>query len=191
MNLGKEAKKLISTEARNLIKLRKAIKHLFYGTVAGSAFQILRIKKEMESILTNELINAKSFARKERAKLLDLALQLPDITEKDIVLSTLGAESFSNTWASAALSGLPLDPDARLRRLVATETSRSFSDVTMEAADKYNLVRRWNSILDSKVCKFCASMDGDETLPGETFKGGVEPGYVHPSCRCFSDLILK
>lgn len=191
-----EGKKLIATELKSLISIRKKIRHYFHGAIAGGALQIYRIKRELQDELARELITAKTNARLERIKLLkktltDIESVIPATTEKDIVLSTMAAESFSNAWANAHVLNMALDPDARLRRIVATETARSFSDVSMEAADNYKLVRRWNAILDAKVCAFCESMDGEETLPGETFKGGTEPGYAHPNCRCYSDLVIK
>lgn len=192
MNLPKEAKRLLNTELKNLNKIRKSIKHFFLGSVAGSALQVLRYKKELEDTLAYELILGKIFARQEGKKRLEAyASYIPDLTDKDSVLASLAASSFSNAWANAVISESPFNSEARLKRIVTTETARSFSDPLLEAADQFKLVRRWNAVLDSKTCKFCSSMDGDETLPGEAFKGDVEPGYVHINCRCISELILK
>lgn len=148
----------------------------------------------MQNILAEEILTAKTTARQERIKFLENIFGIegiPTVTDKDYVLSNMAAESFSNAWATANIMNVALDLDARLRKIVATETARSYSDVVMEAADEYKLVRRWNAILDNKVCSFCAEMDGKETLPGETFEDGVEPGWAHPFCRCLSELVIK
>lgn len=190
--LPKEAKDLIKTEMKNLISIRKKIRQFFLGTITGGAMQVLRMKKELEDVLYNEILLGKIYARKEGKKYLgDIGSFVPDTTEKDIVLSHIAATSYANSWATAILSETPFNSDSRLRRIVTTETARSFSDPAMEAADTFQLSRVWNAVLDSKTCKLCASLDGEETLPGETFKNGYEPGWVHPNCRCFSTLILS
>lgn len=191
MKLPTEATRLLKAEAKNLANIRKQIKHLFLGTVMGGALQILRYKKEMEEILTREFIQTRILGRKEGAKRLPAHAFVPDTTELDVVAASLAAQSFANAWASAALTNSPFPTDARIRRIIATETSRAYSDVVREAAGEHKLVRVWNSVLDSKTCSFCRNMDGEETLPGQPFKGGIEPGWVHPSCRCLSELILK
>lgn len=189
--LPKEAVRLLSAEAKNLTTLRKRIRHLFLGTVVGGALQILRYKKEMEELLTQEFINVRILGRKEGARRIPKGLYVPDSTELDVVASAIAAQSFSNAWASAAITNSPFATDSRIQRIVTTETSRAYSDVIREAATGYNLVRVWNSVLDAKTCKVCREMDGEETLPGKPFKDGMEPGWIHPSCRCLSNLILK
>lgn len=196
MALPEEAKKLLQVEIKNLKALRSKIRHFFMGAVAGGALQVYRLKREMQEILAHELLISKSHARTARIKLLkkfigDIESVVPQTTQKDIVLSNLAAESFSNAWANAHLTNSALDPDARLRKIVTTETARSFSDVTMEVADRYKLVRRWDAVLDERTCSFCRDMDGEETLPGERFANDLEPGWVHPNCRCIGILVLK
>lgn len=191
MKLPEVASRLLKAEAKNLTNIRKRIKHLFLGTVAGGALQILRYKKEMEELLTHEFIQTRILGRKEGAKRIPSGIFVPDTTELDVVSASLAAQSFSNAWASAAISNAQFSTDARIRRIIATETARAYSDVVREAAGGHKLVRVWNSILDSKTCRLCRSMDGAETLPGQQFEGGLEPGWVHPSCRCLSELILK
>lgn len=191
MKLPTEASRLLKAEAKNLTNIRKQIKHLFLGTVMGGALQILRYKKEMEEILTREFIQTRILGRKEGAKRLPSHTFVPDTTELDVVAASLAAQSFSNAWASAVISNAPFATDARIRRIIATETSRAYSDVVREAAGEHKLVRVWNSILDAKTCRLCRSMDGEETLPGQQFAGGLEPGWVHPACRCFSMLVIK
>ena len=51
------------------------------------------------------------------------------------------------------------------------------------------LMRRWDAMLDSKVCRVCADLDGDLAELDESFEGGEEPGFVHPHCRCFPTLV--
>ncbi len=189
--LPRTAKRLISTELSNITEVRKKIKHFFYGTVAGSAFQLLRLKQELEEALARELLSAKVAARRAGIIRIPSKIYIPESTPSDIVSAHIAAGSFANLWASAALANLPMNIDDRITKIITTETSRSFSDVVREASSEHKLVRRWNSILDEKVCKKCASMDGLITQPGMPFEGGIEPGWVHPRCRCYSDLILK
>lgn len=191
MKLPEEAKKLLKLEAKNLIELRKKIRMYMMGAIAGGSLQILRVKRDLEEYLAKELLYRKILTREARVKDLGVPIVIPNATENDVVSATLAASSFSNAWASAQMADLSFNWDSYLRRIVATETARSFSDVVDESATSLNLVRQWNSVLDAKTCKICRSLDGDETLPGKEFKNGFEPGWVHVFCRCYSVLILK
>lgn len=195
MKLPPEAKKLLEQEIKTLKGLQKKIHMYMLGSLAGGALQILRAKKELEDLLYREILAGKSETRRARIKdlqkLVKKIISAPAYTDKDLISSQIAASSFSNTWATAQITGTPFDWDSRIRKIVATENARAYSDVVGEVAEDYKLVRKWVSILDARTCKLCASMDGEETLPGQNFKDDLEPAWVHPSCRCYSILILK
>lgn len=191
MKLPEEAKRLIKAEARNLAAIRQRLRHFFMGSVAGGALQILRLKRELEEILTKEFIQVRILGRQEGKKRIPIVSFIPDYTDLDTISASLAASSFANSWAAAAISNSSFNTDFRIRRTVATETARAYSDVIREAAGNHKLIRVWNAVLDTKTCGTCRDMDGETTLPGTAFRGNMEPGWVHINCRCYSELILK
>lgn len=191
MSLPEEAKRLLRIELKNLRDLRKKLKMYMLATMTGGALQIMRAKKELEEYLTREVLLSKIFTRESRLKDLHLPNVVPSSTADDLASSSLVANSFSTAWAQSHMAEVPFNWIPRINRIVATETARSYSDVVDEAAKSLKLSRIWNSILDAKTCARCKAMDGEETQPGETFHGGLEPGYMHPACRCYSSIIIK
>lgn len=195
MNLPDEAKNLLKEEIKLLKEIQKKIKLYMIGTVAGGALQIMRMKRDLEDLLNSEILYGKARIRQFRTveleKQLNKHIPVPNLTEMDSLSAHVVSGSFSNAWASAQISGSPFDWDSRLRRIVTTETARSYSDVLDEAAKPFHLIRIWNSVFDARTCKVCRDMDGETTIPGGKFSGNLEPGYVHVSCRCYSSLNLK
>lgn len=90
--------------------------------------------------------------------------------------------------------------DYRLRRIAVTEVAEAYGAEHAEAAATVErehpsaawltlLVRVWDATLDRKLCPTCARMDGRWALLGTRFKGDLEPGAVHPHCRCVPVLL--
>ena len=49
----------------------------------------------------------------------------------------------------------------------------------------------WDAILDSRTCPECAALNGETAAVGQPFPQLMEPGYVHPRCRCIRTLIFQ
>lgn len=95
----------------------------------------------------------------------------------------------------------PMGP--RLVRTAATETSQSYNDEhtealadamvyqdgLAEALEAAQVVRVWDAILDLRTCAECGAHDGEIAPPGQSFRSGHEPGFVHPLCRCISTVL--
>lgn len=142
---------------------------------------------------------------------------LPASSDKvdDETAAAAVSSSFAAAWASALLAtvirwerqggdgdALQRDTaqsvarlDYRLRRIGATEVSRSFSaeidDGLDDIADQHEdthwivaLFKRWDATLDRRTCRFCERMDGTVVLVGTAFPEAQLPGEVHPLCRC-------
>lgn len=88
-------------------------------------------------------------------------------------------ETIGETEAAATMN------DER-RRVVSETISKSGAEEALGF-----VYRRWNALFDSATCEECASMDGTTATYDGSFDGGVEPGNVHPRCRCFFDLVVK
>ena len=90
---------------------------------------------------------------------------------------------------------------ARIVRTAVTETSKAYNDEHAEALpamaqhdvrlvpllDRARVLREWSAMLDA--CPTCFAMDGERARLGGSFRGGLEPGYVHPRCRCIAILV--
>lgn len=67
-------------------------------------------------------------------------------------------------------------------------------DEPQNPAGKVITIRVWDSTLDARTCPVCAAADGVWTELGMPFllRGrAVEPGKVHPNCRCVAHLATR
>ena len=120
-----------------------------------------------------------------------------------------GATAAAWTWAeddgqatlAAAVAASSQALDGRVRRTAATETARAFADGRDEGmgwvVEKHGeaqwfpaVLKIWNAVNDRRVCPRCAALDGKITLLGLPFPGRLEPGYVHPHCRCVPGIVF-
>jgi hypothetical protein len=126
-------------------------------------------------------------------------------------------QSFAAGWSSAVLTAVwqwsegetesvvpalaKIDVDPRVRRIAATEAAQSFEDARDEGmgwlAEQFSdrawyplVLKQWDASNDRKVCPRCKDADGEMTLLGKSFAGGLSPGYAHNFCRCGSHLVV-
>ncbi len=102
--------------------------------------------------------------------------------------------------SASVIDGAWADVQHRIKRTAATEIARTYNNEiaaeVREIAPAFDdvvpwsrvLKKRWNAEIDRKVCPVCLRMDGTLVLAHESFPGGMEPGEVHPNCRCVSEL---
>lgn len=88
-----------------------------------------------------------------------------------------------------------------LTRLAVTETSSAFSKaralVLRDTANDNAGARwvrhayeMWDATLDKATCSVCGSMHGTMVPVGTRFRRGLQPGAVHPYCRCTSSIVI-
>ena len=136
--------------------------------------------------------------------------------EEDHAEAELAAASFRAAWTQAIVSiilshdvtdvsvailAVPKLMDKRLRRIAATEVSRSYNrelSLGHEGLGSKNketvwaplVWKFWDATLDAKICAICRKHHGERVLVGMPFSDGDEPGDVHPNCRCISSIIV-
>lgn len=113
------------------------------------------------------------------------------------------------TWAGADDAAGPADAaslaqegqDYRVRRIATTDTAQAYADARDEATDAAArrhpdatwlpaVLKRWDATLDRRACARCRALDGSLRVIGLDFRGGRDPGHVHPGCRCDSHLVF-
>jgi len=138
--------------------------------------------------------------------------------DDDKLHAQAAADSLASQWRTvaiaAALSAVargrdPSDAIAGSARLVRTRSDRT---AETEAGQAYNdehfgalddavqadesfaaaleearIMREWSALADA--CPSCAPLDGTRVGLPEPFPGGVEPGTMHPRCRCIAVLV--
>lgn len=138
---------------------------------------------------------------------------------EDTTAATATASSYASAWGSSVLAGVLSwadDPtgdvgvrvtesvrttDFRLRRIATTEVAIAYNDEHGEALETIARENRdarwlpavlkcWDATLDRKTCSTCSARAGDIVPVGMPFRGGDEPGHVHPHCRCIESLIF-
>jgi hypothetical protein len=93
--------------------------------------------------------------------------------------------------------------DPRLRRAAAVDTVRAYNEEHDELADMAlepheaagatwipAVLKRWDAVLDARVCPTCRAHDGEIVPVGTSFMNGDEPGEVHDYCRCMDTLVF-
>jgi len=89
-----------------------------------------------------------------------------------------------------------------LDRTAATETAVAYAEEhgrqmdaaaeQVKAAPLQRLLhKRWEGVLDRKICRVCANHDNEVVEASKPFRGGDIPGEVHPHCRCQSMVALS
>lgn len=82
---------------------------------------------------------------------------------------------------------------ARAAIIARTETTRAYSLGSITAFQVSGVVDRleWLTAQDEKTCPECAALDGQVTVMGQSFDGGVMFPPAHPNCRCAILPVLK
>lgn len=94
-----------------------------------------------------------------------------------------------------------LDTDYRLDLIAVTETSTAYEDEFTSQTDRMPARSRdrswlpivviiWDSSLDKRRCRVCASASLEVRPLGMSFSGGMRPGHAHPRCRCVSVIVV-
>jgi hypothetical protein len=127
-----------------------------------------------------------------------LIAQWRGLAAHDVSVASRNGES-----ETRALLGTKDRMGHRVDRTAWTETAQSYNDehrLILEDAVKYDdaladklrearIVRQWSAMLEA--CPTCAGLDGTTVEIGESFPGGLEPGFVHPNCRCIEILVSE
>lgn len=189
-----------------------ALEHaLVHGKTSARRVALHRVAAEV-ALLTRQL-EAHGFDGPE-------APEMSDGSAEDAALAQTAAGSLASAWGASVIAGIARwsdDPtsttpiraaraavdqvDYRLRRTAATETSRSFNDEHAEALDEIAdandgatwlpaIWKRWDAMLDRKVCQACKDHDGETAFIGFAFDGGDKPGEMHANCRCIETMVF-
>lgn len=89
---------------------------------------------------------------------------------------------------------------SQLDLIAATEVSTAFEDEFTEQTDRMPrrsrdrswmpfVVKIWDSSLDKRRCRVCASASLEVRPLGVSFSAG-RPGHAHPRCRCKSAIVV-
>lgn len=205
---GREALKLaiLSALRRLAPDLRTAATAAILASrtrVRGVALQ--RLDKELALIERTANTNAKlarpgmSDAAEDPSHADAAGASLASAWTAGVVATTLAWADSDDASTSPTFAGTVDAVDNRARRIAVTEMARAYNDEHDEGvgwiAETYadetwlvGVLRRWDATLDARTCTRCAGMDGTVLPIGMSF--GVEPGYVHPWCRCIDTLIF-
>lgn len=128
------------------------------------------------------------------------------------IRATSAAKSYASAWGAQALGKVDdwtagtaqqiTDAvEARLDRIIATETSDAFQEerasfeaevVKRHKGEKWfpALLKVWDARLDGGRCAICTSRSLSARPWGIDFTGGDQPGRAHPNCRCTTVSIM-
>ncbi len=208
----------IRLEAETLEELRSAVDEqidraaallALVGDDRAAVIQILRgITRNIQTGVTQIIVTARESAAHlaYATVIIEASLaedsDLPDDNEEDAARAMIVGMSYSSAWLAAALAAVVLGirdlkrvtrtQDYRLERIATTEVFEAYSAASLEhykqlPADQW--LKRWDAILDARVCHECEAHDGEEVPLDEEFKHGDVPGDIHPKCRCVTTLI--
>ncbi len=82
--------------------------------------------------------------------------------------------------------------DYRATTIARTETAQAFEYANQRALRESGVVaeKEWLTARDERTCPICTPLNGVRVFLGQSFPGGLEPGFIHVSCRCTSIGII-
>jgi len=82
--------------------------------------------------------------------------------------------------------------DSRATTIAQTETAQAFEAANQQAMKESGVVtsKRWLTANDERTEALCYSLEGVVVPLDQAFPGGVEPGFIHPRCRCTSIAVI-
>ncbi len=208
----------IRLEAETLEELRSAVDEqieraaallALVGEDRAAVIQILRgIARGIQTDVTQIIVTARKSAASiaYATVIIEASLaedsELPDDNDEDAARATIVGLSYSAAWLAAALAAVVLGlrdikrvtrtQEYRLSRIATTEVFEAYSAASLEHYKQLPVaqwLKRWDAILDAKVCHECAAHDGEEVPLDQEFSHGDVPGDIHPKCRCATTLI--
>jgi SPP1 gp7 family putative phage head morphogenesis protein len=81
----------------------------------------------------------------------------------------------------------------RATLIARTETAQAFEYANQRAMTESGVVvgKRWLTANDERTENLCRSLEGITVPLDQPFPGGVEPGFIHPGCRCTSIGVVE
>lgn len=115
---------------------------------------------------------------------LQIAMAIPQRTTKEAMVATKTAGRHMQKRATRAAV-------TETAAAFSTETGAELEQLLLNAKQRHLplqalLFKRWESMLDRRVCPTCANHDNEVVPIDKPFRGGDVPGMVHPLCRCMA-----
>lgn len=86
----------------------------------------------------------------------------------------------------------------RAWRIAVTETTRIYAEANQIFANElarqypdFNVIKRWYTNADDRVCPICAPLNGKEVRQDEEFDTGIPNPPAHVNCRCWTSATVK
>jgi SPP1 gp7 family putative phage head morphogenesis protein len=196
---------MLQLEVKTLSKLRAAVVEASDRAESPRA-NVNKLGEELRSQLESIIADARDKAVQiaydevvDQAE--EFGIEEPDEPEADKeteARAIAAAASILAVWLLAVLNNLtdiPIKLDYKLRIIAATEVAHAYGQATLRTYDgmkpSKQLMKRWDATLDRKTCSICRELDGQTVPINKQFRDGLEPGDVHPSCRCVPTLIYN
>lgn len=83
--------------------------------------------------------------------------------------------------------------NARANTIARTETAQAFEYANQRAMVESGVVigKRWLTAQDERTEALCFALEGVTVPVDQAFPGNVEPGFIHPNCRCTSIGVIE
>lgn len=120
-------------------------------------------------------------------------------TTADITMAERAARGYGKAIRAELRDGATIREAVQEKRWVldkiaATENAQAFNEARREEVRRATsgevalLMRTWDATLDSRVCADCEGLDGTSIPFDGAYPGGLDPGDVHPNCRCIETI---
>jgi len=88
--------------------------------------------------------------------------------------------------------------ESRALLIATTETTRVYAEANLLAGEALKkeypdvqVIKRFFTNRDDRVCPLCAPLHGQEVEIGETFEGGYDGPPIHCGCRCWVETTTR
>ncbi len=191
--------------------IRKAHDEIERGLELAVAAAILRARLTAALHFSAQVAEVEWLLRRYEIPSATMTTAAVAAAPEDALRARAVSRSMASRWSLAASASATETGKAppvglmssSINRAAATETARAYSEehnrqmgAAIEAAKSEGapvyavMFKRWEGVLDRKICTVCANHDNEVVRASEPFRGGAMPGHVHPNCRCQQVLAI-
>lgn len=188
---AKTTKRLESDVARGL--QQAAHSGRLPATVEGVRAAAGRVEQRLEAMVTWTRRQARAAAHREFTRQVGMATAQVLHNPADGIRAISAAKALTAGWIDHGSGILTAEQfQSRLNRTAVTEVYQAFNDEmaalaeSLPASHAQRFQRVWVTEATGRVCHECGPMSGKTATLRGSFEGGVEPGFMHPNCRCVS-----
>jgi len=205
-----DLKRLLQAEAALLLLLRRRSKKALRRRVDAAIRADELYRSVRQSVIEGRRVAAAAarYRTIQNLRLVGVSVEVSEravlqaLAKRDELAASRAGHGVTSRWLTGQLVDpdtaprarpKPFDLEFELGRTAASEAVDAFIEARNEVLARLpdrvaeQLLKRWQSMGDDRVCATCEQLDGEEVPVREEFPMGDAP--IHPGCRCTFTVI--